>query len=95
VAVVAGGGDDAGYIREAEAAGCDTYLAGHWWTPHQGEWCDSNRAEIRAAIAQSEMNFLSASHDGSELVVFRDCLAPLVASWGLEPVLIRQLDHWR
>lgn len=95
VAIVAGGGDDAGYLAEAERLGADCYLAGHWWTPHPGEWCDQNRAAIRDRIATSRMNLLSASHDGSELVVFRDCLAQLVASWGLEPQLHRQRDHWR
>jgi putative NIF3 family GTP cyclohydrolase 1 type 2 len=95
VAIVAGGGDDAGYIAEAEALGCDTYLAGHWWTPHQGDWCDQNRAAIRTAIGSSDMNLLSASHDGSELVVFRDRLKPLIERWGIEVELVRQADHWR
>jgi len=95
VAILAGGGDDADYIREAEALGCDTYLAGHWWTPHRGEWCDGNRKLLREAIGRSDMNFLSGSHDGSELVVFRDRLQPMFTSWGLDVRLIRQLDHWR
>jgi putative NIF3 family GTP cyclohydrolase 1 type 2 len=95
VAIVAGGGDDANYIAEAHALGCDTYLAGHWWTPHQGEWCDLNRAAIRTAISASDLNLLSASHDGSELVVFRDRLKPLIESWGIEVELVRQADHWR
>lgn len=95
VAIVAGGGDDAAYIREAEALGADTYLAGHWWTPHAGEWCDTNRVAVAEAIGQSAMNFLSASHDGSELVVFRDALAPMITDQGIEAVLLRQADHWR
>ena len=41
------------------------------------------------------MNFLSGSHDGTELVVFRDRLHPLIESWGLDSILIRQSDHWR
>lgn len=95
VAIVAGGGDDTGYLEQAQQLGCDTYLAGHWWTPHPGSWCDANRAAIAAMLPRLTMNLLSASHDGSELVVFRDRLAPLLASWGLEPVLLRQVDHWR
>lgn len=95
IAIVAGGGDDADYISEAEALGCDTYLAGHWWTPHAGEWCDQNRRMLREAISRSGMNFLSASHDGSELVVFRDRLEPLFRSWGLDVMLLKQQDHWR
>jgi hypothetical protein len=50
---------------------------------------------MREAIASSRMNLLSASHDGSELVVFRDRLSPLFAEWGLEERLHRQADHWR
>lgn len=95
VGIVAGGGDDAEYIAQAESMGCDTYLAGHWWTPHRGEWCDANRERIRELLPTTGMNLLSGSHDGSELVVFRDRLLPLVASWGLETVLVRQADHWR
>ncbi len=95
VAIVAGGGDDTSYIHEAERLGCDTYLAGHWWTPHRGEWCDENRQLLRETIKMSGMNFLSGSHDGSELVVFRDRLQPLFESWGLDVELVRQSDHWR
>jgi putative NIF3 family GTP cyclohydrolase 1 type 2 len=95
VAIVAGGGDEVDYIAQADALGCDTYLAGHWWTPHQGDWPDQNRALLRGAIAGSRLNMISGSHDGSELVVFRDRLAPLLQSWGIEVELVRQADHWR
>lgn len=95
VAIVAGGGDDAEYIAQADALGCDTYLAGHWWTPHAGEWPDQNRLQLRDVIARSKMNFISASHDGSELVVFRDRLMPLLEGWGIDVELVRQADHWR
>ena len=37
VAVVAGGGDDAETLAEAEALGADTYLTGTWWTPQRGD----------------------------------------------------------
>jgi putative NIF3 family GTP cyclohydrolase 1 type 2 len=95
VAIVAGGGDEVSYLEEAERLGPDCYLAGHWWTPHPGEWCDQNRTVLREAIAECRMNLLSASHDGSELVVFRDRLSPLFESWGLGVRLHRQADHWR
>jgi putative NIF3 family GTP cyclohydrolase 1 type 2 len=95
VAIVAGGGDDVNELVEAEEIGADTFLAGHWWTPHAGKWADGNRKAIAEGLKWFTMNFLSASHDGSELVVFRDRLAPLVASWGVETVLVRQADHWR
>lgn len=95
VAILAGGGDDLGALAEAEALGADTYLAGHWWTPHRGAWSDANRVALREAIARNRLNLLGASHDGSELVVFRDRLAPLFTGWGLDVVLVRQDDHWR
>jgi putative NIF3 family GTP cyclohydrolase 1 type 2 len=95
VAIVAGGGDDVHDLAQAEALGADTYLAGHWWTPHPGEWSDGNRAALRDVLPQCRMNLLGASHDGSELVVFRDRLAPLFAGWGLDVALLRQADHWR
>jgi putative NIF3 family GTP cyclohydrolase 1 type 2 len=95
VAILAGGGDDLEVLGEAEALGADTYVSGQWWTPHDGEWADANRRALRAAIAGSRMNLLGCSHDGSELVVFRDALAPLLESWGLETRLLRQEDHWR
>jgi putative NIF3 family GTP cyclohydrolase 1 type 2 len=95
VAIVAGGGDDVNELVEAEEIGADTFLAGHWWTPHAGKWADENRKAIAEGLPWLTMNLLSASHDGSELVVFRDRLAPLIASWGIETVLVRQADHWR
>jgi len=95
VAILAGGGDSIEDQVEAEALGADTYLSGQWWSPHDGEWADANREALRGHIAMSAMNYLGCSHDGSELVVFRDRLAPLLESWGLETVLVRQEDHWR
>lgn len=95
VAILAGGGDDLDALAEAEAWGADTYLAGHWWTPHPGAWCDTNREAIRNWLPGSRMNLIGASHDGSELVVFRDRLAPLIRSWGLETDERWQDDHWR
>jgi len=95
VAILAGGGDSIEDQVEAEAVGADTYLAGQWWSPHDGDWADENRALLTEHVAGSRMNYLGCSHDGSELVVFRDRLAPLLESWGLETVLLRQEDHWR
>ena len=95
VAILAGGGDSIEDQVEAEALGADTYLSGQWWSPHDGEWADANRTALRDHLARSAMNYLGCSHDGSELVVFRDRLAPLLESWGLETVLLRQDDHWR
>jgi putative NIF3 family GTP cyclohydrolase 1 type 2 len=95
VAIVAGGGDDLADLKEAESLGIDTFLAGHWWTPHAGDWADGNRAALAKLLPRLSMNLLSASHDGSELVVFRDKLSPLIESMGLEARLVRQADHWR
>ena len=95
VAILAGGGDSIEDQVEAEALGADTYLSGQWWSPHDGEWADANRTALRDHLARSAMNYLGCSHDGSELVVFRDRLAPLLESWELETVLLRQDDHWR
>ena len=95
VAIVAGGGDDIELLREAETLGVDTYLTGTWWTPHRGEWADANRAALRAFLPSCPLNLLGASHDGSELVVLRDQVAPLLQGWGLGVEVVRQDDHWR
>jgi putative NIF3 family GTP cyclohydrolase 1 type 2 len=95
IAIVAGGGDDLDDLAQAESHGADTFLAGHWWTPHPGEWSERNRAALRDRLPNLKMNLLGASHDGSELVVFRDRLAPLFAEWELEVRTLRQDDHWR
>lgn len=95
VAVVAGGGDDVEMLAEAESLRADTYLTGTWWTPHRGDWADRNRLALRAALPGCGMNLLGASHDGSELVVLRDRIAPLLAEWGLGAHLLRQANHWR
>jgi putative NIF3 family GTP cyclohydrolase 1 type 2 len=95
IAILAGGGDNRDELIEAENQGADTFLAGHWWTPHAGEWANGNRESLSELLPGLTMNLLSASHDGSELVVFRDRLTPLIESWGIESVLVRQDDHWR
>lgn len=57
----------------------------------------SSKAQVIAGnvLPGLPMNLLSASHDGSELVVFRDQLEPLLANWGLRTELLREPDHWR
>lgn len=95
VAVLAGGGDDLEALAEAAALGADTYLTGTWWTPHRSDWADTNRAALRAALPGCGMNLLGGSHDGSELVVLRDRIAPLLEEWGVEARVVRQEDHWR
>jgi putative NIF3 family GTP cyclohydrolase 1 type 2 len=95
IAIVAGGGDDVDDLVEAEELSADTFLAGQWWTPHAGKWANANRKSLSELLPKLSMNLLSASHDGSELVVFRDRLAPLIESLGVETKLIRQADHWR
>lgn len=95
IAILAGGGDDLDSLAEAAALDVDTYLTGTWWTPHRSDWADANRAALRAFLPSCDLNLLGASHDGSELVVLRDRVAPLLAEWGLDVVLVRQADHWR
>jgi hypothetical protein len=75
--------------------GADTYLTGTWWTPHRSEWADANRERLRELLPSFPLNLLGASHDGSELVVLRDRMAPLLTEWGLEVEVVRQADHWR
>lgn len=89
VAVIAGGGDDVDSLRQVLEAEVDTYLTGTWWTPHQGEWADQNRAAVRALLPECALNLLGTSHNSSEQVVLRDQLAPLIREWGIEPVWLR------
>lgn len=84
VAVIAGGGDDVDLLREVQAAGVDTYLTGTWWTPHQSDWADQNRAAVRTRLPDCDFNLLGTTHNASEQVVLRDQLAPLIRSWGIE-----------
>jgi len=95
VAILAGGGDDIDALTEADALDVDTFLAGTWWTLQRGAWADANRDALRAFLPGCRLNLFGASHDGSELVVFRDRVAPLLKGWGLDVVLVRQEDHWR
>lgn len=95
VAVVAGGGDDPDLLAEAAALGADTYLTGTWWTPPRSAWADRNRAALRAALPACDLNLLGASHDGSELAVLRDRVAPLRTAWGMAVRLWREADHRR
>lgn len=86
VAVIAGGGDDVDSLREVQAVGVDTYLTGTWWTPHRSEWADQNRAAVRSLLPECDFNLLGTTHNASEQVVLRDQVAPLIRSWGIEPV---------
>lgn len=89
VAVIAGGGDDVDSLREVLAEEVDTYLTGTWWTPHQGEWAEQNRAAVRALLPECRFNLLGASHNSSEQVVLRNRLAPLMRDWGVDVSWLR------
>lgn len=95
LAIVAGGGDDLDTLVKAEALRADTVLTGTWWTAHTGDYADRNRDTLRAALPKIGMNLLGGSHDGTELVVLRDRVAPLLAGWGFDVIVLRQDDHWR
>jgi len=101
VAIVAGGGDEAELMKEAEALGAQAYLTGEWYTRtnplDEGEWrwAEGNRVDCQTYAASSEMALLGFSHAATEYLVMKGQMADYFRRRGLEVECLAQADWWR
>ena len=101
VAIVAGGGDEAALMEEAERLGAQAYITGEWYTrtepleEEERRWAEANRAECRAYAASSGMAMLGFSHAATEYLVMKRQMADYFRRQGLEVECLPQADWWR
>ena len=101
IAVVAGGADDTGIMKEAELLGAEVYLTGEWYTrlnssnPENMKWSDANRKECQEYVESSNMAFIGVSHAASEYHVMRTQMKQYFQEQGLTVTCLEQSDWWR
>jgi putative NIF3 family GTP cyclohydrolase 1 type 2 len=75
IAVVAGVGDHADAMAEAEARGAEAWLTGELHVRIQAEYRRTNYAQVKAFSEDTGMTLMGASHAASEHLVMRTQLA--------------------
>jgi len=101
IAVLAGGGDDADGIAEAEKLGAHAYITGEWYTrtlpldPRNQEWAQTNREACQSFAEKSPMHFLGFSHPATEFLVMKTQIVDFFYRLGLEASAVPQDDWWR
>ncbi|UCD05340.1 MAG: Nif3-like dinuclear metal center hexameric protein [candidate division WOR-3 bacterium] len=101
IAIVAGGGDEIGHLRQAQENACDMYLTGEWYpryTP-KDEDVRSSVARLKEEIASYTKNIkmvlVGVSHAASEFLVMKTQMKEYFESKGLSVEAIPQENWWR
>jgi hypothetical protein len=100
-AVVAGGGDDPGIIREAIQHNCDVYLTGEWYFRQRPsdaavrQRFEAVNRDVFELASTSRMLLVAVSHAASEYLVMTTQMSRVFQDIGLNVSCIPQEDWWR
>ncbi len=101
IAIVAGGGDEIGHLRQVQENSCDMYLTGEWYpryTP-QDEDVRLHVARLKEEIASFTQNLkmvlVGVSHAASEHLVMKTQMKEYFEKKGLSVEAVPQRDWWR
>ena len=101
VAIVAGGGDEIGHLRQAQENSCDMYLTGEWYPRYTPQDKDVRLSVARlkkdiASFTQNlKMVLVGVSHAASEFLVMKTQMREYFESRGLPVEAIPQENWWR
>jgi putative NIF3 family GTP cyclohydrolase 1 type 2 len=101
VAIVAGGGDEIGHLRQAQENSCDMYLTGEWYpryTPRDEDLRLSVarlKEEIASFTQNLKMVLVGVSHAASEYLVMKTQMKEYFESKGLPTEAVPQGNWWR
>lgn len=96
IAIVPGGGNSAGAMREAEGLGAQAYITGEIRSYADNDYGRANRAEIDAYLASGGMWLAGVSHVASEELVMKRQMVPWLASnCAVEARFIAEPRAWR
>jgi hypothetical protein len=101
LAIVAGGGDDPEYLKQAHDDSCDMYLSGEWYpryTPEDEEGKEHVarvKDEIHKFSRNSRMVLVGVSHAASEFLVMKTQMKDYFEHKGLPTTPIPQQNWWR
>ncbi|MCK4941199.1 Nif3-like dinuclear metal center hexameric protein [candidate division WOR-3 bacterium] len=101
IAIVAGGGDDPEYLKQAHDNSCDMYLSGEWYpryTPEDEEGKERVarvKEEINEFSRNTRMVLVGVSHAASEFLVMKTQMKDYFESKDLPTTPIPQQNWWR
>lgn len=101
IAIVAGGGDEPEYLKQAYDNACDMYLSGEWYpryTPEDEEAKERVvriKEEIKGFSLNTKMLLVGVSHAASEYLVMKTQMKDYFENKGLPTTPIPQIDWWR
>ena len=101
IAIVAGGGDEIGHLRQAQENACDMYLTGEWYPRYTPKDKDVRlrvarlKEEIASFTKNIKMVLVGVSHAASEFLVMKTQIKDYFESKGLPVEAIPQENWWR
>ena len=101
IAIVAGGGDEIGHLRQAQENSCDMYLTGEWYPRYTPQDDDVRlsvtrlKDEIASFTKNLKMVLVGVSHAASEFLVMKTQMREYFESKGLPADAIPQENWWR
>lgn len=101
IAIVAGGGDEPDYLKQAHDNSCDMYLSGEWYpryTPEDDEG-KARVARVKEEISEfsrnTKMVLVGVSHAASEYLVMKTQVKDYFENKGLPTTPVQQSNWWR
>ncbi|UCF70517.1 MAG: Nif3-like dinuclear metal center hexameric protein [candidate division WOR-3 bacterium] len=101
IAIVAGGGDEIDYLKQAHECSCDMYLSGEWYPRYspEAEGGKERVARARQEIAdfsgKTRMVLVGVSHAASEYLVMKTQMKRYFEEKGLPTEPVPQSNWWR
>lgn len=101
VAIVAGGGDELEYLKQAHDNSCDMYLSGEWYpryTPgddKEKERVVRTKEDVSEFSRNTRMILVGVSHAASEYLVMKTQMKNYFEEKGLPTTSIPQRNWWR
>ena len=101
IAIVAGGGDELEYLKQAYDNSCDMYLSGEWYPRYTPEDDEGKQRvarmneEISEFSRDTRMILVGVSHAASEYLVMKNQMKNYFEEKGLPTTPIPQQNWWR
>jgi putative NIF3 family GTP cyclohydrolase 1 type 2 len=95
VAVVAGGGGDVEFYREADRLGADCLIAGEVTSKIDNAYGRDRQREIAAYLPATRLAAIGLSHAGSEFLVMPEIAAFLARQFGVPAEAVPESHWWR
>ena len=95
IGIIAGGGADVTYMKEARSLGCDTYLSGDILNRVQTPNSLEKRKEFEEQQNQLDLNLIGASHYATEKCVLVHEMKDYFDQYGLSTTFLSQKNPWK